>query len=490
VALVLLERPLRTFESGLWGPENAWHNRDFLGAWWLFWDAATPGDGLRLQNWPDGALALQHHIPNPFDGWLLGSLLWDADSPLWWNGMQLCHHLLNVAAAAVLARMAGARTGGALAAGALVAATPVMLHEIAGGRTLSGAVWPGLLGLAFLLRGRGVVAGLLIGLQGLFYLYTGVLFGLVALVLRPLPGLLAAGLPMAAYAAWLWPLASGLHGKPPPAGFTSLPLAGLVGLTEVPERFRLHAGLLAGLPGFGLAALRGQRSTGLRWLAAVGLCALVALGPEPGWSVGATQVTSPLAWVMWALPGAGRMHHPLRAALVLVPLLAVGVALLLERFPSRLGAIPVVLAFLGRTPIEQAVPFGVEPTPPGADAVAWLTTAPEGAVVDLTGAGDAALGLQPLHGRPMLEGLRRPAPPRRGGGPVAGRLRKQVDGWLDGTSQPGLAEELAAHGFRYVLVVDRREPPVDRSGLELDLGEAVGPGIYALPSGGVRGAER
>lgn len=482
VALVLLERPLGTFETGLWGPENAWHNRDFLGAWWLFWDAAKAGDGLALQNWPDGALALQHHIPNPFDGWVLGRLVWGEPFPLWWNSMQLGHHLLNVAAAAVLARMAGARTGGAIAAGALVAATPVMLHEIAGGRTLSGAVWPGLLGLAFLLRGRGVVAGLLIGLQGLCYLYTGVLFGIIALVLRPLPGLAAAALPMTVYAAWLWPLAGGLHGRPPPAGFTSLPFAGLLGLEEIPARFRLHPALLAGLPGFGLVCLRGDRARGARWLAAVLLCLVVAVGPEPGWGLSESLFTSPLAWIQWAVPGAGRMHHPLRAALVLVPLLAVGVALLLQRLPPRLGAIPVVLAFFSRGPVEEAVPFGVEPLPPGMATVAWLADAPAGAVVDLTGAGDAALGLQPLHGRAMLEGLRRPSPPRRGGGPVAGRLRKRVDAWLEGESSPGLAEDLARHGFRYVLVVDRREPAVDRTAVEAALGTEVGPGVYALPA--------
>jgi hypothetical protein len=481
VALVLLERPLRAFEDGLWGPENAWHNRDFLGAWWLFWDAATTGDGLALQNWPDGALALQHHIPNPFDGWLLGPALWGLSFPLWWNGMQLAHHLLNVGAAAALARVAGARTGGALAAGALVAASPVMLHEIAGGRTLSGAVWPGLLALAFLLRGKGVIAGLLIGVQGLFYLYAGALFGLVALILRPLPGLAAAALPMAAYAAWLWPLASGLHGKPPPAGFTELPLRGLLGLTDVPERFRLHPGLIAGLPGFAMVLLRGDRAVGARWLAAVALVLVVAVGPTPGLGVGEDLFTSPLAWLMWAVPGAGRMHHPLRAALLLVPLLAVGVGLLLARLPPRLGAIPVVLAFLSRGPVEQAVPRGVDPTPPGAQAVAYLSTAPAGAIVDLTGAGDAALGLQPLHGRAMLEGLRRPTPPRRGGGPVAPQLRKRADGWLRGERQPGLPQDLAAAGFRYVLVIDRRDTPVERGAVEADLGPPVAPDVYALP---------
>lgn len=481
MAMVLLQDPLSSLGSGLWGPENAWHNRDFLGAWWLFWDRATQGDGLALQNWPDGAAALQHHIPNPFDAWLLAWALWDAPFPLWWNGMQMGHHLLNVAAAAFLARAAGARTGGALAAGALVAASPVMLHEIAGGRTLSGAVWPGLLGLALLMRGRSVLAGVLIGVQGLFYLYAGALFALVALILRPAWGLLAAGILMVPYAAWLWPLTGRLTGNPPPAGFSELPVAGLFGLGAVPERFRLHPLLLAGLPGLGIAAMRGAKGPALRWMAAVGLVLFVALGPGPGWGVSDDALTSPLAWVMWAVPGLGRMHHPVRAALLLVPMMAVGVALLLEHLPPRLGAIPVVLAFFSQNPMTAAVPVNVDAVPPGLAAAEWLAIQGEGAVVDVTGAGDAALGLQPIHGHPMLEGLRRPTAPAREGGPVAPRLRDRVDGWLEGEAQPGLAADLRAAGFRWVLVVDRREPLLDRTALESDLGEPVFPDVYALP---------
>ena len=42
-ALWTLRLPLAEFGSGLWGPENAWTNRDFLGAWWLF--LAADGEG-------------------------------------------------------------------------------------------------------------------------------------------------------------------------------------------------------------------------------------------------------------------------------------------------------------------------------------------------------------------------------------------------------------------------------------------------------------
>ena len=101
-----------------------------------------------------------------------------------------------------------------------------------------------------------------------------------------------------------------------------------------------------------------------------------------------------------------------------------------------------------------------------------------GAVVDLTGAGAEALALQPVHGRPMLEGLRKPM-----GGSELGQLRRRADGWLAGTPQPGLAVELATAGFRHVLVVDRDGTGQSsaRAVLHDALGPPVYPGIYAIP---------
>ncbi|RME21570.1 MAG: hypothetical protein D6798_17805, partial [Deltaproteobacteria bacterium] len=294
-ALGLLHRPLAVFDRVLWGPEHPWSHRDFLGAWWLFWAAAHDGDELAMQSWPDGALPLQHHVPNPFDALLLGPLVADQPWPLWWNLMQLSHHLGNVLAATWLCRVLGARASSAFAAGVLVAASPVMLHEIAGGRTLSGVVWPGLVALGLLLRGHTVVAGLLVGIQGLFYVYTGLLVGIVALILRPGPGLFAAFLPMLPYLGWLLPAWSEAQARPPPAGFSSLPLAGLAGLSSVPERFRLHPALLLGLP----ALLVGRR---WRLLAATLLVGLVALGPQPTWDLGDPLFVSPLAWVDRLVP--------------------------------------------------------------------------------------------------------------------------------------------------------------------------------------------
>ena len=135
------------------------------------------GLGVKLDAWTS--------FPNPF---VHGSCLASPSAqgfPLGWNLMMLGHHLLNVVATVLLARAVGLRTLHAAASGALVAATPLMLHEHAMGHTLTAAVWPGLLGLAALCAGRGAVAGLWIGIQGLTYLYTGLMVGVVALILRP-----------------------------------------------------------------------------------------------------------------------------------------------------------------------------------------------------------------------------------------------------------------------------------------------------------------
>jgi len=480
-AVALLGPRLGSLSAGLWGPESPWPHFDFLGAWWLWWASGNPGDELALLAFPDGALPLQHHFPNPFDGWVFGPLAFPdgAVGPRAWrlfNLTQLTHHLLNVAAAALLARAAGLRALPAAVAGALVAASPVMLHEIAGGRTLPGAVWPGLLGLAALLRGRAGRAGLWIGVQGLFYLYTGALFGLVALALRPRWGLATAAVVLAPYAVWLLPLLDGLHGRPPPAGFSELPVAGLLGLNAVPERLRL-------LPWLAPAGSLGLLVSGRRrWLAAALLVALVSLGPGPGWRLDDAWFVSPLAWAQWALPGLGRMHHPVRASLLLVPLLAVGVAALAQR-RAVWAALALGVALWGRGPLLLATSWGAPVAPPGATAAAWLR-ANGSAVVDLTGAGDAALGLQPVHGLPMLEGLRRATRRPDGGGAVHARLRARADGWLRGEQQLDLAGDLSAAGFSHVLVVERRGPlaPAVWAAVEADLGPPVTPGVFALPA--------
>lgn len=459
---LLLAGPIGTFDQGIWGPHDPWLHRDFLGAAWLFWAEGAGGSEfwLRQQSWPEGGLPLVFHIPNPWDGWLLHDLTF----PEGWNRLQLSHHLANLGAAALFVRSTGAGARGTLGAVALLAASPLMLHEIAGGRTLSGVAWPGLLALALLpVEGAlaGVGAGLLLGLQGLCYLYTGLLFGLAALLLRPRAGLLAASVLMAPYAAYLAPLWSGLDTGAPPAGFTRLPLAGLFTAEAVPERFRLAPGLVLGLLG-GLLPGRG------RLLGVALLAGLVALGDRPSWALGGGAVASPLAWVQWAVPGLGRMHHPVRALFLLLPALAALLAALLDRLPRSALLLALALALCMTGQVERAAAVAQPVEPPGLASAAWLADK-EGAIVDLTGEGGEALGLQIRHGRPIAEGL------RQGRGDLSARTRA----WVAGSTDATVLSELRAAGFTYLLVVERRGP-VDLSRIEAALGPPVGPGIYAL----------
>ena len=159
VALALLVRPLQHMDVAVWGPSDPWNNGDFLGAHWLFWATQQSDDAAALLLWPWGETDVWTAFPNPFDAWFLSGLTTQATFPLGWNVMMLGHHTLNVLATVLLARAIGLRALHAAAAGALVAATPIMLHEHAMGHTLTAAVWPGLLGLAALCSGRGLMAG-------------------------------------------------------------------------------------------------------------------------------------------------------------------------------------------------------------------------------------------------------------------------------------------------------------------------------------------
>ncbi len=475
VAVWLVRGPFATLWWTSWGPDQPWSHRDLLGALWI-WNAEGSGGTahwLALQNHPEGAPDIRHHIPNPFDSWGFGPLIGWLGGPIrsWWGAAQMAHHLGNVAASVHLARAMGARWNGAAAAGVLVASTPVMLHEIAGGRGLSGAVWPGLWALALALRGRGLQAGILVGVQGLFYLYTGALIGLIALLVRPSLSLLGgAALVTIPYLAWLSPLLSGLHGRPPPADYSTLPLPGIWGDVDVPARQRMTPWVWLGL----LAAVVNRR---WRWALASLLALGIALGPTPGARSEVAVVASPLAWLMAWIPSLGRMHHPVRAVLLAVPIMAA----LGGRIWPRVAMIAAVGAVVGGAAMHDAAAWGEVRSRPGVAQARWLSEHADGAVVDLTGAGGEALALQMIHGRPMLEGLRRPMGPSG-----AGLLRRRADGWTTGTRQPGLPEDLAEAGFSHILVVDRRGNGLStaHAALHADLGPPVYPGIYALPAGG------
>ncbi len=467
-----LRRILPTLGTGLWGPASPFRNGDFNGGWWLWWashQAMDGSPGWERLDWPHGVESLASVIPNPLDMLLLG--LVGPPSVLAWNTVQGVHLVGILVATVVLARMAGATwwAGGAVAS--LLAASPVLLHEVAGGRPSNLIVWPGLLALAALLRGRGVAAGLLAALQGVAYAWHGLvllILGLPLLRARRTVGV-ACGVGALAVMPYLVWLVGGLGQVPtdtPAVGYTPMPGAGLLGLESVPPRFRLHPLLL----GVGLLGLRGS----WRLVLAGGLGVALALGPQVAWTLGHPEGAGPLAWLQWVLPPLNRMHHPLRAILLAAPVLcAAGAVGLSALRGGRVIAVGLVLAACwADKPMDEATTYDQRVQPD----FAALGAPGEGPVVDLLGMHHrTVLALQTVHGRPVLEPLwfQRPAEGLQGG----------VDHFLrTGVAPPGLWSALSDAGFEQVWWLDRFGGEQDLTGvLENALGPPVVPGVYALP---------
>jgi len=475
VAIVLLWRPVCNMAGNIWGPTSPWTNGDFIGAYWLFWAVTQPENWVSQLHWPHGELSPWRSFPNPFDAFLLGPILAHVPFPAGWNAMMLGHHLGNVAATVWLARAAGARGPGAAAAGALVAASPVMLFEIGLGHTLTAAVWPGLIGLTLLLRGHGAIAGLLIGVQGLCYLYTGIGFGMAALLIRPCLGLGTALFIVGPYLWWLAPLLPTADVILPPSGHTSLPLDGLVWGAQQ-HQFRMHPALLLG----GLAPLlcpREQRAGAVRWCLVALLALFLAAGPTPAWVRGEPLFTSPLAVVLTQVPGMGRLHHPIRFSMLLIPALAVLTAMVLSRWPRWVSGLGLLLVLPTWRTMDDAVGWRADPTPPGTAAAAWVAHR-GAAVVDLGSRSMEGLALQPVHRLPLLAGFH----PRRAPPPgIDATVFRRVNAWADGSPQRGLPAALRALGFTHILAIDRGPAaPIDVTAVEAALGPPVFPGVYAL----------
>ena len=473
VALGLLTRALQQMDTAIWGPSDPWNNGDFLGAHWLFWAVQQPEDAAAALFWPWGEVDAWTAFPNPFDAWVLSGLTAQLGFPLGWNLMMLAHHLLNVVATVVLARAVGLRTLHSAAAGALIAATPLMLHEHAMGHTLTAAVWPGLLGLAALTAGRGMLAGFWIGLQGLAYLYTGLMVGLVALILKPRRGLLLAVLIVAPYLWYLSPQLEAASAVAPPDGFTGLPIDGLLG-TAQQFHVRLFPVLLLGLSA---TVFGSHRPWARRAVLAASLLLIVALGPS--WILhrgDAAWASSPIR-LLFSIPGLDRMHHPIRLAMLAAPLLAVATvaALNQRRAVWALGA----LALCGAQwrVIDNTTAWSASGEMPGTETAEWLEENAT-AVVDLGSSHMQSLSLQTIHGKPVLAGLH----PRANPPPHVDRaLLQRVDAWARGQSQSGLPERLKQLGYSHVVLIDRgpgRTP--DPSAIEAQLGPPVRLGIYAL----------
>ena len=473
IALALLWRPLLTMNDGLWGPADPWSNGDFVGAYWLFWSAAQSGDVTQALNHPWGESSILANFPNPFDAWLLGPIVAQMRFPLWFNLMMLAHHLLNVVGTVTLARFAGARPISCLAAGVLVAASPIMLHEHTMGHTLTAAIWPGLFGLAALLRGNGAWAALLIAIQGYAYLYNGLAFGLIALVIRPTRWLGLSLLLILPYLVSLAPALQSTTATPPPDGFTALPIDGLTWGAQQ-SHVRINPLVLLGL----LALFQGTKNS-LRirrrlTLTAV-TCLLIAAGPVWVLHRGQPPLShSPIAF-LFDIPGLSRMHHPIRMTMVAVPLLAVCLALALQRKRNLWSIALVLSAALTWKTMDNTVAWPQNPNPPGHKAAMWLADHAT-AVVDLGSYSMEALALQPIHQKPILSGFHPRNRPRSGLDPS---VFQAVEKWATGTVIPDLPRILKRLGYSHVLVIDRGRP-LDDTAVKQQLGPPVMPNIYAL----------
>ena len=348
-----------------------------------------------------------------------------------------------------------------------------MLHEHAMGHTLTAAVWPGLLGLAALCAGRGVLAGLWIGIQGLAYLYTGLMVGMVALLLKPARGLLFGVLLIMPYLWLLSPQLEAATAVAPPDGFTSLPVDGLLGSAQ---QFHIRLFPLVFLGVF--APLFGTHRTWTRRaVLAASVLLVVALGPEWTLHRGAgAWMTSPVGQ-LFAVSGLDRMHHPIRLAMLAVPLLAVATFAALNRRRAIWALGGIVLCGVQWRVIDNTAAWSAHDTMPGASVAEWLSDNAT-AVVDLGSSHMQSLSLQTIHGKPVLAGLH----PRTNPPPHADRaLLERVNAWSEGEPQIGLPARLKQLGYSHVVVIDRgRNRTPDPSAVEAQLGAPVAPGVYAL----------
>ena len=482
VLLVGLGPALATLGAGgPWGPADPWRNGDVAGAWWWWWAAHRlwQGDPIaHLLSVPDGLGAIGAVLPNPLQLFVLGA--WGPPTPLAWNLLMLGHAVLHVLATQRLCRAAGAGPGLAAGASALVAASPLCLHELAGGRPDTLPMWPALWAWSLALRGgagRGLWAGVLIGLQGTLYVWTGVLAAVVAIVLRPslraaLPGIVGGAIVFAPYLAWLWPqLEAGAALDRPPAGYTSQPFAGWFVQTDVPERFLAHPALMLGALAWGWR--RGARSLAL----AAAVVVALSLGPLAHWRPGDTGVVGPLAWLQWALPALRRVHHPVRFAALAAPLLAAALAAGLARRGRgqwTLGLLLVALAWTRVDGVGRVGRWDAAVAPPYADRARARARAGGGPVIDLLGMEHrTALILQTMHARPLAE----PFAFRRAG-PWAAELDALALGF---PPAPDLFARLSAAGFTELWVFPRfGEGDAARARVEQALGAGEG-GVWMLP---------
>ncbi len=511
LALWSLRDAIASFGRGLWGPEQPWGNGDFIGNFWCWWrEAEQRREGvewLDATGWPSGGGVLDQLFPNRLDAWL--AMPFFSIESWWsvWNGMALVFLILTVLGVVAAARLAGASRLAAAGGGLVLAMSPTLLHELGWGRMAGFTLWPGVWALAALaalrLEGRWlgwiapIAAGALVVLQAVAYPFHGLAAGLacacvVALQDHPWRRRLRHGLLLLGTVAllglpWLLGLAadfSALTGAPPPAGYTSLPLAGLLGLPLVPERFRL---LPLALP-LTLLALGSRRA---RPWAIGGLLALgLALGPRLFWAPGDPGVPSPLAGLMGLSSWLARMHHPVRAAPLGLAAAAVAVALLLDparprlRWLRALGLAGLLVAALTtHDEVSRVTTWNRPVLPPGVAAARWLADQGDGPVVDLlSGRHMAGVALQPWHRRPLLETVQGWAPASGGAWSLEQQAAAELARALaSGEPTTGDLTPFRTLGLEAVLVVERgaHDPTAPSAAPALaTLASTLGPADY------------
>lgn len=512
LAAWLLRSPLGSLDLGLWGPADPWRNGDFVGNAWCWWRTAehvhTGVEWVERLGWPDGGDLLVYSFPNRLDAWLVAPFL-DMDAfAAWWNRSAALHVALAVAAAALAGRLAGAHPVLAASATSILVLSPTLLHELAGGRMATLLVWPGVLALAAgarALRTRtrpgavmwGATTGGLLALQAFGYAYHALVtaFLLVPPLLAPprdeagapapshrtvvATAALVTGAAVAGpYAMELWSLSDTLAVRPPPAGYTSLPLAGLFGLPVVPERFRVLPVTLLVL----LACLGSRRAR--PWVLSSTLGFVLAVGPEPVLTPGQPPLWSPLDVLSDHFSVLARMHHPVRIAPLALSAGTVAVALGLDdalRTRSRLARAVAIgaalllpaLALPMSGPVSRVTTWASPTHPPGIGAARWIAdhTDPDQGVVDVFGGPHiAALSLQPWHRRPLLETAEGHAPPPASAAQGGLRTRlSTVEALARGVPPPEAAwKDLSRDGLRTLLFVERfPAPPQARTALAL-----------------------
>lgn len=383
-------------------------------------------DAWALQEiWHPVGRPLLLSVQNAVDAVLAAPLLWALGPARGLAAFTAVVLATNTLAGAWLGRVAGGTAAAALGGAVALGFSPYAWGEVDFGRTTQAWLAPMALavGLAWRAaeaperRGARVLAGAALALAGYHYWFYG-LFGAVAVAGATLGRAgVRRGLPVLGEIA-----AVAIALVAPFAAYVALAWADVPGTSEAVGRFSTGASFLGGIPGgpgparsdlyvpqllvlLALLALAGRpRAAAAGVLVAAFALGVFALGESV--RAGDTTVWLPYAWLR-RLPGLRRFWWPNRALGAVTVALVAALALTLGRLrgPWLAGGVGAVLL--------SAAQVARSPGAPGAWTIpavgAWHAALPPGAVLVLPmtspDAGKRALAQQPLHGRPLVNGM-------------------------------------------------------------------------------------